>query len=137
MTDPLTENARLRAALEFYANPDAWNQPPVRTREGLVSIEYENEASKMQRDRGKIARTILATPATDAAQEAARVPEIAALIEAASALGVRDMVAGWNGEGREHPYTPHPASLWAKINTTCGAVYALDAALRAIAGDRT
>lgn len=73
-------------------------------------------------------------PAPDAVQDAARVPEVAALIEAATALGVRAMVAGWNGEGREHPYTPHPSRLGATIKTTCGAVYALDAALRAIAG---
>ena len=119
MTDHLTENARLRAALL------AWEAAFLTGRNEPLQIAYEN------------GRNALATPAPDAVQEAARVPEIAALIEAASALGVRDMVAGWNGEGREHPYTPHPASLWAKINTTCGAVYALDAALRAIAGDRT
>lgn len=77
------------------------------------------------------------SPSHDAVQEAARVTEIAALIEAATALGVRAMVAGWNGEGREHPYTPHPSRLGATIKTTCGAVYALDAALRAIAGDST
>lgn len=55
-------NARLAAlqeALEFYANKEAWNQPPVQTREGLLSIEYENQASKVQSDRGKIARAAL------------------------------------------------------------------------------
>jgi len=51
--------AALQEALEFYANKEAWSQPPVRTREGLLSIEYENQASKVQGDRGKIARAAL------------------------------------------------------------------------------
>ena len=59
MIDQSTEIARLREALMFYADKDAWNQPPVHTREGLISIEYENKASKMQKDRGKLARAAL------------------------------------------------------------------------------
>jgi hypothetical protein len=53
------ENKRLREGLAFYANPDAWNHPPVKTRNGLISVEYENEASQLQKDRGKIARAAL------------------------------------------------------------------------------
>ena len=50
---------RMRGALEFYADKDAWSQPPVRTREGLISVEYENQASKVQRDRGDFARRVI------------------------------------------------------------------------------
>lgn len=55
---------RLEAALQFYADTSGWNQPPVKTREGLFSIEYENQASKIQRDRGSVARQAL-TPTAD------------------------------------------------------------------------
>lgn len=55
--------------------------------------------------------------------------KVAKLVEAAKALGLRELVAGWNGEGKDKPYTPHPAHLWATIKTTCGVVYALDAAI--------
>ena len=135
MTDHLTENARLRAALEFYANPDAWNQPPVRTREGLFSVEYENEASKMQRDRGKIARAALATPAPDAVQEAARVLLAACpnplfdrlkpiiMGEVTESIGYTDDV------GNERSYK-RPVS-WTAMKEIIGL------ALRAISGDRT
>lgn len=73
-------------------------------------------------------------PVVMTAQDAARVPEIKALIEAANGLGLRALVAGWNGEGLDRPYTPHKNHLSATIKTTCGTVYAIDAALRAIAG---
>jgi hypothetical protein len=52
---------RLEGALRFYADKEAWTQPPVRTRDGLLTVEYENQASKMQRDRGAIARAALST----------------------------------------------------------------------------
>ncbi len=55
----LEREAKLKAALEFYADKTPWNQPPVKTREGLFSVEYENTASMMQKDRGKIARAAL------------------------------------------------------------------------------
>jgi hypothetical protein len=55
--------------------------------------------------------------------------------QAARALNVRELVAGWNGEGLETPYTPHAPELWAKITTTCGVVYDLDAALKGAAND--
>jgi hypothetical protein len=54
------ERDRLRGALQFYADKEAWNQPPVKTIAGLLGPEYENKASLMQCDRGKIARTALA-----------------------------------------------------------------------------
>ena len=57
MNDRITA---LEEALEFYADQSAWTQPPVKTRDGLLSVEYENQASKMQRDRGDIARAALA-----------------------------------------------------------------------------
>ncbi len=53
------ENKRMREGLAFYANPDAWNQPPIKTRNGLISVEYENEASQLQKDRGNVARAAL------------------------------------------------------------------------------
>ena len=60
---------------------------------------------------------------------AAERAKVAKLVEAGKALGLREIVAGWNGEGKEKPYTPHPAHLRATIKTTCGAVYALDTAI--------
>lgn len=44
---------------------------------------------------------------------------------------IRDLVAGWNGEGRpeEERFGRHPDALGANIPTTCGDVYALDEAL--------
>ena len=42
-------------------------------------------------------------------------------------LIVREIVAGWNGEGREGgPFIRHPDMLGASIPATCGMVYALD-----------
>ena len=131
MTDHLTENARLRAALEFYANPDAWNQPPVRTLEGLFTVEYENEASKIQRDRGKIARAALATPAPDAVQDAARVPT------------AREIVDAWLDENENFSTRRERMIGYCCRNHTSHnlmvdwLVAAADATLRAISGDRT
>jgi hypothetical protein len=58
--------------------------------------------------------------------------KVAALVEAVRRLGLRELVAGWNGEDREKPYTPHPSGLGVTLKTTCGVVYAIDAALAAI-----
>ena len=61
LTDPTTitldraEYEALVEALEFYADKSGWNQPPVKTRDSLISVEYENQASKIQRYRGSIA----------------------------------------------------------------------------------
>lgn len=59
----------LREALEFYADKSAWNQPPVKTSEGLLGIEYENQASLMQRDRGAKARAALSAVSRDDTSE--------------------------------------------------------------------
>lgn len=53
------------------------------------------------------------------------------LVNAKALEGVRELVAGWNGENRPTPYTErHPSNLGASLpETTAGAVYALDEAL--------
>jgi hypothetical protein len=53
------------------------------------------------------------------------------LVNAKALHGVREMVAGWNGESREDgPYDRHPSRLGATLpKTNCGAVYELDEAL--------
>lgn len=54
------EVERLREALEFYADKEAWNQPPVKTvSHELLGPAYENAASRVRLDRGKIARAAL------------------------------------------------------------------------------
>jgi hypothetical protein len=58
-------------------------------------------------------------------------PRVRALVEAVTRLGLRVLVAGWNGEGRDTPYQPHPPRTRVTIPTTCGVVYAIDAALAA------
>lgn len=67
----------------------------------------------------------------------ARIAELEAgldcLVNAKALSGVRELVAGWNGERRpEGPYTErHPARLGATLpKTNCGAVYALDDAMQ-------
>lgn len=49
----------MREALEFYADESAWNQPPIKTRETELGTAYENQASKVRWDRGRIARKAL------------------------------------------------------------------------------
>lgn len=51
-----------------------------------------------------------------------------ALANAEALANVPKIVAGWNGPP-EKPYAPHPAQLGARIETTCGRIYKLDAAL--------
>jgi hypothetical protein len=51
-----------------------------------------------------------------------------ALANAAALAGVPGLVAGWAGPS-EKPYKPHPAQLGARIETTCGRIVKLDAAL--------
>lgn len=54
--------AQLREALAFYADETAWNQPPIKTvHHELLGPAYENSASKVRWDRGKIARSALST----------------------------------------------------------------------------
>jgi hypothetical protein len=53
-------HAELVEALRFYADPDAWNQPPIKTvHHELLGPAYENAASKVRLDRGNIARKAL------------------------------------------------------------------------------
>lgn len=52
---------------------------------------------------------------------------LAAIVNARALSGVRDQVAGWNGEGRpEGPFERHPSGLGAHIKTNCGRIYELD-----------
>ena len=132
MTDLLTENARLRAALaECEAEIDAY-----------IRQEYPLDHPIQERSRAHAfaanpARAALATPAPDAVQEAARVPEIAALIEAAkdlyeTAIATKARVTGGiGGQTIECSMrsTMHSVSLFH--------LDVLNDALRAIAGDRT
>lgn len=54
------------------------------------------------------------------------------LVEAKALAGVRGIVAGWNGESLPEPHkTRHDPRLGARIETNCGAMYALDEALTA------
>lgn len=71
--------------------------------------------------------------------QAVRIAELEAgldcLVNAKALSGVRELVAGWNGERRpEGPYTErHPARLGATLpKTNCGAVYALDDAMQTV-----
>ena len=68
----------------------------------------------------------------------ARIAELEAgldcLVNAKALSGVRELVAGWNGENQpDGPYAErHPARLGATLpKTNCGAVYALDEAMQA------
>jgi hypothetical protein len=53
--------------------------------------------------------------------------EVARLRDGIRKLGLRELVAGWNGEGLEKPYKPHAPHLQCNLKTTCGVVYELDA----------
>lgn len=56
-----------------------------------------------------------------------RCAALAQLLEAVDALGLRQLVAGWNGENRsDGPYEPHPPKLGVTLRTNAGHVYALD-----------
>ena len=52
------------------------------------------------------------------------------LVEAVERLGIRETVAGWNGENRPElqRFGPHPDNLLAVIPTNCGTVCAIDKA---------
>lgn len=54
------------------------------------------------------------------------------LVAAVEKLGLRDLVSDWNGEKKPRPYAPHPAELGVTLRTTCGVVYEIDAAMRAL-----
>ena len=62
------------------------------------------------------------------------VEKLWALVNAKAISGVREMVAGWNGENRpDGPYAErHPFRLGATLpKTNCGRVYELDEAMQA------
>lgn len=52
------------------------------------------------------------------------------LWNAVANLGIRSLVAGWNGEGQEggHFNHRHPLQLGATLKTTCGVIYEIDKA---------
>jgi hypothetical protein len=54
------------------------------------------------------------------------------LVDAKALSGVRKLVAGWNGEGRDGgPFKRHPYRLGATLpKTYCGEVYELDEAMQ-------
>jgi hypothetical protein len=61
-------------------------------------------------------------------------PDIGEILDALHALanadalsGVPKLVAGWRGPNNQ--YMPHPPQLGARIETTCGRIYKLEAAL--------
>lgn len=85
---------------------------------GKVSPQqYEKELAKLRAER-------------DAAKAG-----LASLVNAKALKGVRGIVAGWNGEGRDEPFRErHPKGLGATLpKTNCGAVYELDEAMQAAA----
>jgi hypothetical protein len=57
---------------------------------------------------------------------------LAELVNAKAISGVREVVAGWNGENRpDGPYDRHPPRLGATLpKTDCGSVYELDEAMQ-------
>lgn len=62
-------------------------------------------------------------------------PDIGEILDALHSLanaealtGVQKLVEGWRGPP-EKPYKPHPPQLGARIETTCGRIVKLDAAL--------
>lgn len=58
--------------------------------------------------------------------------ELSALIAAVEKLGLRQLVAGWNGENKpDGPYEPHSPRLGVTLRTNAGEVYAIDAATEA------
>lgn len=56
---------------------------------------------------------------------------LSAMVTAKALKGVREIVSGWNGEGKaDGPYERHPSKLGATLpKTNCGAVYELDEAM--------
>ncbi|MDR3463294.1 MAG: hypothetical protein P4L76_13365 [Beijerinckiaceae bacterium] len=79
--------------------------------------------------RAAIAESALATERERTAKlEAA----LARLVNGKALSGVRDLVAGWNGESHPVPFKHrHPNKLGATLKTNCGAIYELDDAMQA------
>jgi hypothetical protein len=92
----------------------------------VLSIEGHPFAAACRIDAAAILDAILPLVLAGAGEALGRVANAEAL------AGVRDLVAGWNGENQpDGPYTErHPPRLGATLpKTDCGAVYALDEAL--------
>lgn len=88
----------------------------------------ERAVEQMERAKAAESRALRAEQERDEAYE-----RLKTLAEARALSGVRKLVAGWNGEGREDgPYTRHPDELGATLpKTNCGAIYQLDDAMTA------
>ena len=68
-----------------------------------------------------------APPISDRADENGALREaLGALVSAVDRLEIRSLVAGWNGEGRDAPYSRHHDRLGVTLLTNCGQVYAID-----------
>lgn len=69
---------------------------------------------------------------SDELQELVRIKrDYAELVASVQRLGIRNLVAGWNGENqKDGPYDHHPSDLGVNLKTNCGIIYAIDDALR-------
>jgi len=57
----------------------------------------------------------------------------AGLLAAVDTLGLRTLVAGWNGENRpDGPHEPHPRKLGVTLRSNTGQVYDIDEAAEAL-----
>lgn len=90
--------------------------------------------AEAERDRAQTACEQIGIRLNEAeAREATLRAALRRIINAKALRGVRELVAGWNGENRpDGPYAErHPARLGATLpKTTCGAVYELDEAMQ-------
>lgn len=119
MTHPLTNALAMRtAAAEATRVPKFCIEAEKDRVEALHAYRAAILALPLEADRDALLR------------EAVTLPEVAALIEAVKDLGLRKLVAGWNGEDRDKPYASHPPFLAVTIRTNAGDVYAIDAALQ-------
>lgn len=83
-----------------------------------------------ERDTFAIRARDLESSLSSARSEIARLREaLETLVNAPALEKVESIVAGWSGPP-ERPYSPHPANLGARIETTCGRIYALDKAIK-------
>ena len=101
--------------------------------------EWKARAQQFQGERADLADKLHGTPCAEirwqherdalAADKAELLAALERLAGAKAIKGVRELVAGWNGENLpEGPYTErHPSRLGATLpKTNCGAVYELD-----------
>jgi hypothetical protein len=124
---PLLES-QAKALSEAEAERDAWRNRESETQEALQAIGDEFGVYGGEPRTHGIRRVLTEMRAFRA--EAMKVIE--PLLNAKALAGVRALVAGWNGEGRDEPYKErHPYRLGATLPTCCGEVYELDEALTA------